>query len=239
MSAYLPFGGSKGDVEQAFPEYDNYEAALRWGFVRKVYGILGLQLTLTAVVATVIMTVQGARDFLLATPGVWIGLLILTLLTMIPLYIYRQSHPTNLLWLGLWTCCEAASVGAVCTLYQPAVVIEAVALTAAIVIGLTLYTFYATSKGVDFSFMGPMLFGCLMAVFVWGILQIFFPPGPVGRTIYSLVVAVLFCGYIVFDTHMLMERHSLDEYVWASVSLYLDIINLFLQILRLLGDRRE
>ncbi|GAB4824095.1 hypothetical protein N2152v2_011141 [Parachlorella kessleri] len=206
MSAYLPFGGSKGDVEQAFPEYDNYEAALRWGFVRKVYGILGLQLTLTAVVATVIMTVQGARDFLLATPG---------------------------------TCCEAASVGAVCTLYQPAVVIEAVALTAAIVIGLTLYTFYATSKGVDFSFMGPMLFGCLMAVFVWGILQIFFPPGPVGRTIYSLVVAVLFCGYIVFDTHMLMERHSLDEYVWASVSLYLDIINLFLQILRLLGDRRE
>ncbi len=53
------------------------------------------------------------------------------------------------------------------------------------------------------------------------------------------MVAVLFCGYIVFDTHMLMERHSLDEYVWASVSLYLDIINLFLQILRLLGDRRE
>ena len=47
----------------------------------QVYGILGLQLTLTAVVATIIMTVQGARDFLLATPGVWIGLLVLTLLS--------------------------------------------------------------------------------------------------------------------------------------------------------------
>ena len=50
-------------------------------FAMQVYGILGLQLTLTAVVATVIMTVQGARDFLLATPGVWIGLLVLTLLS--------------------------------------------------------------------------------------------------------------------------------------------------------------
>lgn len=47
----------------------------------QVYGILGLQLTLTAVVAAVIMTVEGARDFLLATPGVWIGLLVLTLLS--------------------------------------------------------------------------------------------------------------------------------------------------------------
>ena len=55
---------------------------------------------------------------------------------------------------ALQTCIEAASIGAVCTLYQPAVVIEAVALTAAIVIGLTLYTIHATRKGVDFRSAG-------------------------------------------------------------------------------------
>jgi hypothetical protein len=44
---------------------------------------------------------------------------------------------------------------------------------------------------------------------------------PACRTVFSLIVALLFCGYIVFDTYMLMERYSLDEYVWASVALYL------------------
>lgn len=358
------------------------------------------------------------------------------------------TQPTLLPSRPAQTCMESLSIGAICTLYQPAVVIEAVALTAAIVIGLTLYTFYATRKGADFrrgraclllrlprlrhlqnaraatalctwsmlytacccmkrpspaslathppcpplassqpsshmqtlsslppslpptnpacSFMGPMLFGCLMAVLVWSFIQLIWPPGPAGRcavgvqafcctscvtqeaycmrgpalqavqggldlhslqtcdsaaastrpahaapmlptsphswgclaalqncvlaattgtgispiplsslvlcdccahgpcsrcwwrccsvhpsprptstpphhqtptrlpsaqpwsdpdaarrTVFSLLVAMLFCAYIVYDTYLLMERHSLDEYVWASVALYL------------------
>jgi hypothetical protein len=45
--------------------------------------------------------------------------------------------------------------------------------------------------------------------------------------------------YIVFDTFLLIKRFSVDEYIWASVNLYLDIINLFIKILQLLGDRRD
>ncbi len=37
---------------------------------------------------------------------------------------------------------------------------------------------------------------------------------------------------------MLIQKYDLDEYIWASVNLYLDIINLFLKILQLLSDRR-
>lgn len=62
-------------------------------------------------------------------------------------------------------------------------------------LGLTLYSFHATRRGVDFSFMAPMLWGCLLAMVVWSVIQIFFPPGPVGRTIFSLLGAILFrCG---------------------------------------------
>lgn len=59
------------------------------------------------------------------------------------------------------------------------------------------------------------------------------------RTIYSLLGALLFCAYLVYDTHLLIQRVGLDEYVWASVNIYLDIINLFLYILRLLGENRN
>lgn len=48
------------------------------------------------------------------------------------------------------------------------------------------------------------------------------------------VAALVFCGYIVYDTDNIIKRHTYDQYILASVSLYLDIINLFLQILNLL-----
>lgn len=51
--------------------------------------------------------------------------------------------------------------------------------------------------------------------------------------------AVLFSLFIVFDTHMIMHKVSPEEYIHASVNLYLDILNLFLHILRILGDRRN
>ena len=38
---------------------------------------------------------------------------------------------------------------------------------AQVVAGLTAYTFHATKRGVDFSFMGPMLWGCLWALIIW------------------------------------------------------------------------
>ena len=49
--------------------------------------------------------------------------------------------------------------------------------------------------------------------------------------------------YLVYDTHNLIKRHSVDDYVWASVQLYLDIVNMFLRLLEIIsilqGGRRE
>lgn len=131
------------------------------------------------------------------------------------------------------------SVGLVCSAYTPLVVLEALAITAAIVVGLTAYTFHATRKGHDLTYLGPFLFASLWGLVIWGFFQMFFPVGPVGTTIFALLGAVVFSGYIVFDTHLLIARFDLDDYIWASVQLYLDIINLFLKILQLLGNRND
>lgn len=59
-------------------------------------------------------------------------------------------------------CAQTASlsvgVGTACTVYEPAVVLEALCLTAAIVLGLTTYTFHAARKGYSFQRLGPILF---------------------------------------------------------------------------------
>lgn len=51
--------------------------------------------------------------------------------------------------------------------------------------------------------------------------------------------AFVFSLFIIFDTHMMMRKLSPEEYVVAAVNLYLDIINLFLYILRILQESRR
>jgi protein lifeguard len=59
-------------------------------------------------------------------------------------------------------------------------------------------------------------------------MQVFFPLGRVGMTIYGFVATLVFSGFIVYDTHMLLKRHTYNEYIVAAISLYLDVINLFM-----------
>ena len=79
-----------------------------------------------------------------------------------------------------------------CSFYQPLIVLEAVALTAGVVTGLTAYAFHATKRGAEFGWMGPMLFASLWALIIWSFIQLFFSPGPVARTIFALLGAILF-----------------------------------------------
>lgn len=51
--------------------------------------------------------------------------------------------------------------------------------------------------------------------------------------------ALVFCGFIIFDTHMIMHKLSPEEYILAAINLYLDFINLFLYILRILQAARK
>jgi FtsH-binding integral membrane protein len=49
--------------------------------------------------------------------------------------------------------------------------------------------------------------------------------------------AVVFSGFIIFDTHIMMTKLSPEEYIMAAINLYLDAINLFLYILRILASK--
>ena len=79
-----------------------------------------------------------------------------------------------------------------------------------------------------------MIFGIFCAIF----------PGKIMFVVYASLGAVIFSCYIVVDTQIMMggkHKYSLDpeEYVFASLNLYLDIINLFLMILSLIGNSRN
>ncbi|KAK7243023.1 hypothetical protein RIF29_37807 [Crotalaria pallida] len=207
---------------------------LRWSFIRKVYSIISIQLLLTIAVASVVVAVHPiARFFVGSTTGLvlYIVLLIAPFITLCPLYYYHQKHPLNYLLLCIFTVTLAFGIGLTCAFTSGKVILESVILTTVVVLSLTLYTFWAARRGHDFSFLGPFLFGALLVLVVFAFIQILFPLGKLSVMIFGCLASIIFCGYIVYDTDNLIKRFSYDEYIWASVSLYLDIINLFLSLL--------
>ncbi|XP_068650402.1 protein LIFEGUARD 4-like [Aristolochia californica] len=203
---------------------------LRWAFIRKVYSILAVQLLCTVAMAAVVVSVRPIANFFVTTSaglGVYIFIVILPFIVLCPLYSYYQKHPVNFILLGLFTVSLSMAIGIICAFTSGLVILEAAILTAVVVVSLTVYTFWAASRGKDFSFLGPFLFSSVIALVVFGLIQMLFPMGRITTMIYGCVAALIFSAYIVYDTDNLIKRYSYDEYIWAAVSLYLDIINLF------------
>eukprot|EP00850_Spirogloea_muscicola_P022177 SM000281S10745 [mRNA] locus=s281:131442:133294:+ [translate_table: standard] len=247
--------GAFGTPPALYPGVSPDENLLRWAFIRKVYGILSTQLILTAAVAATVVFSEPVKHFVLSTPYALLFIGILPLILLCPLSYYHQHHPLNLILLGLWTVSLAVTIGLTCAFVPGTgslntfhsskslwsnvtceIVLEALILTSVVVVCLTIYTYWAVQQGHDFSFLGPFLFAGLLILVVWGLIQMFFPLGQTGRVVYGALGALLFCAYIIYDTDNLIQRYSYDEYIWASIALYLDIVNIFLYLLQILRD---
>ncbi|CAA6662770.1 unnamed protein product [Spirodela intermedia] len=237
-----PPSRKSGDVESAGglppPLYPTMleSPQLRWAFIRKIYFILAVQLLLTVAVASVVVFVRPIPHFFVSSGaglGIYIFLVILPLIVLCPLYYYHQRHPVNYLLLAVFTLSLSFSVGLTCAFTSGKVILESAILTSVVVVSLTLYTYWAAKRGHDFQFLGPFLFVALLILIVFAFIQLVFPLGRLSVMIYGALAAVIFCGYIIYDTDNLIKRYTYDEYIWAAVSLYLDIINLFLSLLTL------
>ncbi|KAL3626194.1 BI1-like protein [Castilleja foliolosa] len=220
--------------EMLYPGIGHGENQLRWGFIRKVYGILTAQILMTTAVSAATVLYTPINDLLRDNSGFLLFLVFLPFILLWPLYVYQQKHPLNFIFLGLFTASLSITVGVSCANTEGRIVLEALILTSAVVASLTAYTFWAAKKGKDFSYLGPILFTSLFVLVLTGFIQMFFPFGSTSVAIYSAISAIIFSGYIVYDTDNLIKRFTYDQYIWASVTLYLDVLNLFLTILRML-----
>lgn len=231
--------GSMGDKSQAMA----YQF-MRRGFINKVYGLLAAQLLLTAAIAAPIVLHAGVKGFVAANPWV-VSLASLGSLVLILVLSFsesaRHSHPTNLILLGAFTALEGVVVGAISASYALNTVALAVAITGGVAASLAAY---AHRTKTDYTARGGALLTLLVALILTGLV------GAVTRSsAFEVAVAgfgaVLFGMYIVYDVQMLIGgQHSKfalspDDYIAGAIALYLDVINMFIYILRLLNSDRE
>ncbi|KDN59834.1 hypothetical protein CSUB01_04550 [Colletotrichum sublineola] len=148
----------------------------------------------------------------------------------------RKSYPANLIFLSAFTLMEAYSISVIISFYRASLVLNAVFLTAGIFIFLTAF---ACQTKYDFTSWIPYLGGALWALVIFSFMYMFFPASSTGELVYGGIAALIFSAYILVDTQLIMRHHHVEEEIAASISLYLDIINLFLAILRILNSQES
>jgi modulator of FtsH protease len=108
---------------------------------------------------------------------------------------------------------------------------SALTLTACVFGGLTLYTWVSRK---DFSYMGASLMIGLFLVIGVGIVNMFVQSSTLSLA-GAIVSVVLFSGFILYDTSRILRQPHLVPPTLAALSLYLDFLNLFMAILRIVG----
>jgi FtsH-binding integral membrane protein len=136
--------------------------------------------------------------------------------------------------LGLLLGLAVAPVLAVYAKAQPAALWQSAGATAAFVAGLGAYG-YATRR--DLSSWARTLFWALLALIVFGIVGIFVAI-PNGNVIYAVAGLAIFGAFTIFDFNRL-RRASMSSAVPIAASIFLDIFNVFLFMLRLFGGGRN
>jgi FtsH-binding integral membrane protein len=207
----------------------------RMAFIRKVYLILTIQLFFTAMIGFAFVADKSTQDYVQNNVALYIIALILPFPLLLALFYYKNQEPINLILLGVFTLCISYTVGIVITYYEVDSVIKSLFITVSLFFVLSIYTMYSKR---DFSFMGAGLFAALWILIIVMILNIFLPFGSTGELLINLFGAILFSLMIIYDIYRLKDVYSADDYILAVIDLYLDIINLFLFILKLLGKKK-
>ncbi|XP_059361081.1 protein lifeguard 4-like [Carassius carassius] len=228
----------RSSIEDDFNYGTNVATAsvhIRMDFLRKVYTILSLQIIVTTAVSALFMLCNPVKNFVHESPFLVLISAIGSLILLLALAVYRHQHPINLYLLFGFTLLESLSVATAVTFYEYTIVLQAFVLTSAVFLGLTAYTFQSKR---DFSKLGASLFAGLWILIIASFMRLFFYNDTM-ELVFAGAGALLFCGFIIFDTHLLMHKLSPEEHVLASINLYLDIVNLFIYILRILDSMKK
>lgn len=245
------------EIEEDDSLKDNNDSPLedynpRLGFVRKVYGIISCQLLFTVIWTTVChrllinyLLQQDKRPIdQLGLKLYFLALLVYLISSLIISYVPKVARkvPINYFLLSLLTVSISYLVGFFTIFFSPKQIILAAVLTLTLTIVLTIYAF-TTKRDITMYGAAKWMSGwvLIMASFLFFWLDF---PGNENYTVFRTFTGVIIYGfYLVYNTQTMMGgkgyEFSVDDYVLAAMRIYVDIIVLFLRILKILAKIRR
>lgn len=215
-----------------YSPYPSHRAstAVRSSLVSKVFGLLAFSFAFAAVGGVVGMAMPGVAMF--ASLGA-IG-------CVFALGFAREKTGLNLALLYGMTFLMGMGIGPIIGYYAvaaPGILGNALVMTGGLVGGLSLYS-WRTNR--DLTQLQNILFPALIGLVLLSIVGIFLRM-PAFQLMLSLGAAVIFSGLMLVDVQRLRnaEDDSLPTAIFMAVGLFLNIINIFMAILQILGIFRS
>ncbi|XP_034553684.1 protein lifeguard 1 [Notolabrus celidotus] len=226
---------SSGIEESVFSD-----STIRRGFIRKVYLTLMVQLLVTVGIICAFLYWEDLKEWTYENSWFTYSMMPATFVLILALACcdnLRRRVPLNFIALGLFTIVEGLMLGSLAVFFEAEAVMWAVGATALVSFSLSVF---AMQSKWDFTAKS----GCLW-VFAWTLLS-FGLLCAIHRSQYLYIVyaclgTLLFSFYLVFDTQLILGGKnrkyeiSPEEYVFAALNLYLDIVSLFLLLLQLIS----
>ena len=173
------------------------------------------------------------------TMPVFIGLVIAEFVLLFGLMFLKSKPVVNVMLLFAFTFVTGVTLvpllARVLGLAGGASIVTQALLMTTIIFGVM--SFFALKTTKDLANMGKMLFVALIVIIIASLINLFLG-NPLLQVIISAVGAIVFSLYIAYDTQNII-RGRYDSPIMAAISLYLDVLNLFISLLQLLSINRE
>jgi len=214
-------------------------------FIVKVYGWMALALVITGIISYWTSLNPDIVIYLVKSEYVFIGLLILEIILVAYLvkWIMKMSSQTATLIFILYSMLNGLTLSVVFLVYTTDSIVSTFLITAGMFAVMSFYGYFTKS---DLTSWGNILFMGLLGLIAASFMNFFY-----RNNTFSLVTniagVIIFTGLIAYDTQKIKNINIIGnegtdedkkEAIIGALSLYLDFINLFLRLLRLLGRKK-
>ncbi|KAK4471825.1 hypothetical protein MN116_005218 [Schistosoma mekongi] len=227
-----------------FTSLQSSDKYIRHAFIRKVYLILTAQLLVSSVFICVFLFSKSVKYWV--ARNLWFYYLsyatfLCTYFALVCCPSVRRRYPGNFIALSVFTLAFSYMLATISSFHDTRSVLIAVIITACLCISISIF---AMQTRIDITKCTSLIFVLSIVVMLTGIAcMIMFAVSGGNRilqVVYGGLGALLFGVYLAFDTQLIIGGRELElsaeEYIFAAVELYLDVVNLFLMILTLLDD---
>jgi uncharacterized protein len=227
----------------AVREATNYDEGLR-SYMLSIYNYMGSGLAITGFVAMMVASSETLMQLIFGTPLQWVvalAPLAMIFFVMPNIYNYSIGKAQAMFWIfaGLM----GMSLSSIFIVYTGESIAKTFFITASVFGAMSLYG-YTTKK--DLTSMGSFMIMGLIGLIIASVVNLFLQSSGL-QFVLSLLGVAIFVGLTAYDTQRLKQVYyqfagtgdmATKAAIYGALQLYMDFINLFLQLLHLFGNRR-
>jgi len=218
-----------------------YDEGLR-SYMLRIYNYMALGVALTGLVAMFTANSPALLQVIYGTPLKWVVMLApLGFVMVLSFGINKLSFAASQMLFWVFSAVMGLSLASIFLVYTGSSIARVFFISASMFAAMSIYG-YTTKR--DLSGVGSFLFMGLIGIIIASVVNIFLQSSALHFAI-SFIGVIVFVGLTAWDTQKIRLMYSdVDsseiagkKAIMGALTLYLDFINLFLMLLRLLGNR--